>query len=278
MALSGIFWLINFLFSRSNGKFSLMKKETERMRGHYLYRFEYLPAILIPMLIALIDSRIWDFGLLIAIAGWILLMISINMLNDYFDRDRILKLNYKSILMLSFLIAAMGFYFVSEHSLYFAIAYFVIMVAYDFKLKNIPIIENFLQVTAYCVLPYLAFVSEVSIFSLLILVFAGIFSELVHHMAHQEATYKFLGNRKTLYFSILISICLLVAGILYLIWGEHIYYWPVVLIATGGIYYSIKTLLGFRKIEDWIKVAMFGIETMKWSVVYLSIILIFKVG
>jgi len=255
-----------------------MNKEIESIRGHSLYRFEYLPAILVPILIALVDSSIWHFSIIIAIIGWVLLAISINMLNDYFDRDRILKLDHKSILILSFLIAMMGFYFVWEHSLFLAIAYFAIMIVYNFKLKNIPIIENLLQVTAYCVLPYLAFVSQISIFSLFILVFAGIFSELIHHIAHREVTFKFLRIKGSFYSALFISILLLIASVSYLIWGKHIYYWPAILIALSGIYYSIKTLLDFSKIKDWIKIMMFGTETMKWGTVYLLIVLIFKIA
>jgi len=243
----------------------------QEYHGDTLYRLEYLPTVLIPILFALIDSNISIFKVILPIFGWCFLAIGGFLMNDVIDKDRNLELGHRSLLILCLLCLMFGFYLIGNHSFYFALLFTILGVLYNWKLKFIPVFKNVFLV-ALVGLPYLAFTNNVHILTILAFCFLGLFAEFTHSLADKDATFQYL-QKKTLYLAFFASLCFLIFSSINIIFADPCYFVPLSIIA---LFSTIGFLLIWNKPGKWPTVKKLGTEIFKLFTLYLLIILLFK--
>lgn len=124
--------------------------------------------------------------------GWIFLALSVNLTNDFKDKDRNTGIKGKSLIGLSILLAIFGFIFIYNHSFYWGLLFTVMITIYNFLLKQIPVSKNIYLSIAYCLIPYFAFAVFYNIIFIITLFIGGVGGELAHSVADQDTTYKIL--------------------------------------------------------------------------------------
>jgi len=240
--------------------------------GDTLYRLEYAPAILIPLFLALISSGVsMSLGLVAPIIGWIFLALSMNLMNDFIDKDRDMPLSGSRVLMvLSVVLAALGLYLLREHSLIFGIAVLVMLVLYNYRLKHIAIFKNVYLTIIACFLPYFAFAESYNVWLILALFFSGLVAEFLHSLADKDTTYILLKG-KTIYFTIMFAFLFLMFSIVYVVSSANYNLWPFPIIGFM-IFFGIIYLR--KKSDKWVKVKKLGTELLKILTIYLLIVLL----
>jgi len=240
--------------------------------GDTLYRWEYAPAILIPLFLALISSGISISPSLVApIVGWIFLILSMNLMNDFIDNDREIPLaGSRSLMVLSVVLAVLGLYLLREHSLVFGIVGLAMLVLYNLKLKHIAVFKNVYLTIVVCFLPYFAFAESYNIWLVLALLFSGLVAEFLHSLADKDTTYILLKS-KTIYFTTIFAFLFFVFSLVYVVNSSRYNLWPLpimgFMIFLGIIY--------LRKSSDkWVKMKKLGTELVKILTIYLFLVLI----
>ncbi len=125
-------------------------------------RLDYLFSVIVPCLIAVYVNGLALGDHLMTIAGWAFLGIAGNIINDMVDKDRDLGMDWHSKELAAIALGAimLGFLCLSRavitnvlNLVWIAIAV-VLILAYCFKLKKIPVASSLVQVLAEIPMPY----------------------------------------------------------------------------------------------------------------------------
>lgn len=242
---------------------------TEEYHGKSLYRLEYISALLVPILIAILDSNLLSFKIIIPVIGWILLGIGMNLMNDAIDCDRRINLSKRSLLYLSLVATVLGLWMTSSYNFLYALGFVFLISFYNLKLKKIPFLNIVILAAGYMILGYLAFAASPKILTLSALFFAGLASQLIHDVADQDATSGYLKNKAvnltiiaTVFFFLITSYLAIKIGSFWL---------PVPLISGIALYETIRCR---NKLEKWPEIKETSTEAFKFAVIYLIVFLI----
>ena len=155
-------------------------------------RVEYLPAIILPSLIGIYFS---SKRLLLespSLAGWCLLAIGQNLLNDYFDKDREIPVGLKGLVFLFIVSTIFGFSLFSPEEVILPLLFFVLISLYNYRVKKIPVTSILIQVVAYILLPFLFYSEKIIPEVIIPLAIGGSCFQLIHEIVDKEATYSLL--------------------------------------------------------------------------------------
>jgi len=236
--------------------------------GDSLYRIEYLPSLLIPIILGILDSAVRDWNIVFPLVGWLLMAIGMNLMNDAIDQDRLTGLSVKSLLILSAVSTGTGLYLALSYNFLYALIFIFLVTIYNLKLKKIPLINLLISVVTYPILGYLAFVVHPKILTLIILILGAFFAELVHNIADRDATFRYLKN-KTIILTTILGVALFLSSI-YIAIKVNSFWLPLPLITGVGLYGVIHNR---NKLEKWPEMKKLGTEVFKFATIYLSVFL-----
>lgn len=240
--------------------------------GDTLYRLEYLPSILFPILFALIDSSANFLYVFKPVIGWIFITIGLLLMNDWIDKDRNMPLSHKALKGLTVVSVFLGLCLTWGYNFVFALAFTILIVLYNLKLKNVGLFKNIYLSLICAGLVYWAFAESLNWLSIIILFIASIGAELVHSIADRDVSYKLLKDR-IFYLLMATFIVMFFASLVSVVIFENLYQWPIILLGIMGLLGTIK----YRKEMDvWPELKKVGTEIAKFATAYLFIILISK--
>jgi 4-hydroxybenzoate polyprenyltransferase len=241
----------------------------EEYHGKSLYRLEYISALLVPILIALLEANLFSFKIIIPIIGWILLAVGMNLMNDAIDCDRRLNFSRRSLLYLSLVATVLGLWITFFYNFLYALGFIFLISFYNLKLKKIPFLNLVILVAGYMILGYLAFAKNPQILTLLVLFFAGLASQLIHDVADQDATSRYLKNR-AVNLTIIANLFFFLIT-LYVAIKIGSFWLPAPLISGIALYEIIRCR---NKLEKWPEIKETSTEAFKFAVIYLFVFMI----
>ena len=239
---------------------------SEEYHGHSLYRFEYLPTVLIPICFAVIDSQGSIFNILPYIIGWCFLALGLFLMNDAIDKDRILGLSRKALFFLYLICLILGLSILWPHGLYFALLFSVLGALYNLKFKNIPVFKNVFLI-AILGLPYLDFTTNIRPLTIIPFFFFGVFAELAHSLVDHDVTAQYLKQR-ALPLALCCSILFVIFSLINVILGHYTYYLPLTII---GILQTLGMIHIWHKPERWVLAKTLGTQVFNLFTIYLLV-------
>ncbi len=149
-----------------------------------LFRIPYLAWTWVPLLAAMIDTGTALATVLDAVAGWTLLGIGQNLLNDLYDDDRD-TLDRDGLVLLAAAATVLGLALLRPYLVY-AVPAVVLMTLYSARLKGVRWLQSALLAGAGIVLPFISLGGNHVLAAYL--AFTGIVIDLVHRVAEDEHT------------------------------------------------------------------------------------------
>ncbi len=236
----------------------------KKYHGDTLYRIEYVPALLIPILMGILDSGTFTLSLVSPILGWCLLAVSMNLMNDIIDKDRDFGLSKRAMLGLTFTSLVTGLLMTYQHSLIYAMLFVALISIYNIKVQKVPILDTLTLILGYAIIGYFAFATSPKILTLVILVLGGFANELMDDIADRESTYKYLKGTA-------VKITILFSGL----WAAATVY-AAVTVGSYWIFFSVFSVITFlvsiryrNNLKVWSEMKKIGVEIGKFAAVYL---------
>jgi len=184
-----------------------------------LFRLSYLPAVIIPLLLALFTTDLKLIQIIPDMIGWSFLLISGNLVNDYVDMDRKLPVGKRGLLALSALFFIFGASILKDKILY-VIIFIAIGLLYHFKLKGMPYFD--LIILLDFLPPYLSLTKNIDWKLIIFFALIAILALLVDK-ASDERKYK--RNAKQISSMVLLLTLFLISFTIYTLWAEGLYFY-----------------------------------------------------
>ncbi len=197
-----------------------------------VFRLSYLATPLIPLLLATFSNVVQLSILIPYIIGWSFMSISINLINDYIDKDRKIVLNRKYLLILSVMLIIFGSIILRD-AIILGVVYLAAGILYDLKIKGMKYIEVLFLATAISI-PYFS-LAKIIDWNLVGVIFFILASSILIDKGCDELKYKRLKRQSLILSKSLMMILSLL--IIYLSW-LNVKYWfllPLVVFYLGLI-------------------------------------------